>query len=449
MARLSDSRARIQHLLRRAGFGYRADELEEYLALGLEGAVERLLAPPSEDPAVESVVAGILAPFAGPALDREMDRERRSALFRAWYVRMAGTRRPLVERMTYFWHDHFATSISKVTWASLMQVQNDTLRRHALGSFEELLLAVARDPAMLIYLDNRTNAKGKPNENYARELMELHTLGEGNGYTETDIKEAARALTGWRLTEDGASVFRIREHDAGIKTVLGKTGALDDAGVIGLLAAHTATAAHLADKLVRYFVRPDGNDGLARRAADTYRATNGSIREVLRTILLAPEMYEDAACRSIVKSPTEVMVGLRRALEAPLVSRVETEFGRTLGQLIYDPPNPAGWTGGGDWINATTILGRANYASRLTALRGEANPDLPALYRRYRMTGSAAAVVDWTLDLLVGRDADEATRDLLIEHLGGAHFDFEQAAKDGRLHGMVYLAACMPLYQVA
>ena len=449
MARLGDSRARIQHLLRRAGFGYQATEVEEYVVLGLEGTLERLLSPPQEDPVVEAAVAAILAPFAGPTLDRELDRDRRSALFRAWYVRMAGTRRPLLERMTYFWHDHFATSISKVTWASLMQVQNDTIRRHALGSFEELLLAVARDPAMLIYLDNRTNAKGKPNENYARELMELHTLGEGNGYTESDIKEAARALTGWRLTEDGSSVFRIREHDAGTKTVLGKTGTFDDAGVIRVLASHPETALHLADKLVRHFVRPDGHPGLARRAATTYTATNGSIREVLRTILLAPEMYEDAAYRSIVKSPTEVMVGLRRALEAPLDSRIETEFGRTLGQLLYDPPNPAGWTGGGDWINATTILGRANYAARITALRGDATPDLPALYRKHGVTGSAAAVVDWTLDLLVAGDVDEATRALLLEHLGGAHFDFEQAAKDGRLHGMIYLAASMPLYQVA
>ena len=144
-----------------------------------------------------------------------------------------------------------------------------------------------------------------------------------------------------------------------------------------------------------------------------------------------------------------MMVGLRRALEAPLDSRAETDAGRYLGQLIYEPPNPAGWTGGGDWINATTTLGRANYAARLTALKAEVNPDIPALYRRYRVTGSAANVVDWTLDLLVGSDVDDATRGLLIDHLGGAHFDFEAAAKDGRLHGMVYLVASMPLYQVA
>lgn len=449
MAALDNSRAKIQHLLRRTGFGYRASELEEYVGLGLAGTVDRLLNPPPEDVALDAVVERILTPFAGPALDRDLDRERRAALYRAWYVRMAGTRRPLVERMTYFWHDHFATSISKVTFASLMQTQNDTFRRLALGSFEELLLAVTRDSAMLIFLDNRTNSRTRPNENYARELMELHTLGEGNGYTETDIKEAARALTGWRLTEAGEAIFRRTEHDPGTKTVLGKSGQFNDADVVRLLASYRGTARYISDKLVRFFVRPDGHEALAARATDTYMATNGSIREVLRTILLAPEMYEPAAYRSIIKSPTEVMIGLRRALEAPLDSRAETEFGRALGQLIYDPPNPAGWTGGGDWINATTILGRANYASRITALRADANPDIPALYRRYRVTGSATSVVDWTLDLLVGGDVEEDTRGLLIDHLGGMHFDFEAAARDGRLHGMVYLVASMPLYQIA
>lgn len=449
MAALDTSRAKIQHLLRRAGFGYRAGELDEYVALGLAGTVERLLDPPPEDVAVDAAVMRLLAPFDGPALDRDLDRERRAALYRAWYVRMAGTRRPLVERMTYFWHDHFATSLSKVTWASLMQTQNDTFRRLALGSFEELLLAIARDPAMLLFLDNRTNSRTRPNENYARELMELHTLGEGNGYTETDIKEAARALTGWRLAEDGTAVFRRPEHDPGTKTVLGKTGTFNDADIVHLLASHRGTARYVTDKLVRFFVRPDGHAALAARAADTYMATNGSIREVLRTILLAPEMYEPAAYRSIIKSPTEVMVGLRRALEAPLESRAETETGRLLGQLIYEPPNPAGWTGGGDWINATTTLGRANYAARLTAIKADVNPDIPGLYRRNRVTGSAASVVDWTLDLLVGGDVEDATRSLLIEHLGGTHFDFEVAAREGRLHGMVYLAASMPLYQVA
>ena len=449
MAALDTSRAQIQHLLRRAGFGYRASELEEYVALGLTGTVDRLLDPPAEDADLDAAVERILAPFAGPALDRELDRERRAGLYRAWYVRMAATRRPLVERMTYFWHDHFATSISKVTWASLMQTQNDTFRQLALGSFEELLLAVTRDPAMLLFLDNRTNSRTRPNENYARELMELHTLGEGNGYTETDIKEAARALTGWRLTETGEALFRRTEHDPGTKTVLGKTGQFNDADVVRLLASHRGTARYLSDKLVRFFVRPDGHAGLAERAADTYMATNGSIRQVLRTILLAPEMYEPAAYRSIIKSPTEVMIGLRRALEAPLDSRAETDSGRALGQLIYDPPNPAGWTGGGDWINATTVLARANYAARITAMRADANPDIPALYRRYRVTGSAAAVVDWTLDLLVAGDVEDDTRGLLIDHLGGMHFDFEAAARDGRLHGMVYLVASMPLYQVA
>ncbi len=185
MAVLATERSRVQHLLRRAAFGYSAGELDEYVALGLKGTVERLLSPEAiDDSATEARVE---------ALDLGDMEEERIKLFQAWHVRLQTTRRPLLEKLTYFWHDHFATGMRKVGRAVPMHVQNATLREHALGSFPELLLATARDPAMLVWLDNRSNSKAAPNENYARELMELHTLGEGNAYTETDIKEAARA----------------------------------------------------------------------------------------------------------------------------------------------------------------------------------------------------------------------------------------------------------------
>jgi uncharacterized protein (DUF1800 family) len=451
MSVLDTDRARIQHLLRRAGFGYSADELDDYASLGLDGAVERLLHPELvDDSATDAALAPILAPFALDGTDQEVQRAQGTALYQAWYTRLVLTRRPLLERMTYFWHDHFATSRSKVRQAALLQRQNETLRAGALGSFQDLLLSVARDPAMLIYLDNRSNAKSAPNENYARELMELHTLGHGDGYTEDDIHEAARALTGWRIGPDGLAVFRRHFHDTGLKTVLGRTGNFDDADVVAILAEDRLTAEYLCDKLVRAFVHPDGDAALAARAVDTYRATHGAIREVMRTILLAPEMYSERAYRSIIKSPTEVIVGAKRALEAAPASRSEAAFARRLGQLLYEPPNPAGWTGGSDWINATTVLTRSNFAAELTSLRSRDAADIPALFRAHGVTASADEVVDWTLDLLHGGDVDPASRSVLVDHLGGsAHFTFEGAAREGLLQGMVYLALCMPLYHVA
>ncbi len=448
---LRTTRQRIQHLLRRTGFGYSAAELEQYVALGLDGSVARLLAPEQvSDDALNAALQPVLAPFAGDPKNPDIEPEQRAALFQAWYLRLATSNRPLVERMTYFWHDHFATAISKVGRPVAMQRQNEVLRAGALGPFGDLLLSVARDPAMLVYLDNRSNAKGAPNENYARELFELHTLGEGNGYTELDIKEAARALTGWRLSEDGSSMFRANLFDAGRKTILGRSSAFNDEGLVTLLAGQPGTAAYIADKLVRFFVRPDGAPELASRAAEKFSATNGTIREVLRVILSSDEMYSDAAYRSMVKSPTEIVVGVRRALEMPVLGQVEAQTSRRMGQTLFDPPNPAGWTGGVEWINGTTVLTRSNFASETTSLRGKATADVPGLLWRHGVTASAAVVVDWLLDLLVGGDVDVETRAVLIDHIGGAdHFNFEKAAKEGRLHGVAYLILAMPLYQVA
>lgn len=442
-------RQRVQHLLRRATFGVSARELEEYVALGTSGTVEALLRPEAvDDPAADAAVALAAAPFDLDPADPEVRRQQRGALHRAWLTRLVLTRRPLLERMTYFWHDHFATALGKVNNPLLMHRQNATLRAHAIGSFEALLLAVTRDPAMMIYLDNRSNARTAPNENYARELLELHTLGEGGGYSEADVKQAARALTGWRLQDDSA-VFRPQQHDPGRKTVLGQTGTFDDAALIALLARHPGTARYICDKLVRFFVRPDSSPDLVGRATEVFTRTNGDIREVMRAILLSPELFEGPAYRSIVKAPAEFVIGVARALEVKTDGTPEFDAARRIGQTLFDPPNPAGWPAGPAWVNATTILARSNYASDITRLRGAHVADVPALLRPHGVTGSAEEVVDFLLDLLVGGDVPPSTRSVLIDHIGGpTHFRFEQAARDGTLHGLVYLILSMPLYQV-
>ncbi len=445
---LETERARIQHLLRRAGWGTSRGELDEYFALGLEGTVDRLLDPAAvDDSASDAAIA---------ALIEDDPRERRGALIGTWYLRLLTTRRPLLERMTYFWHDHFATAIHKVSNPAVMQIQNETLRRLALGDFRALLQAITRDPAMMAWLDNRTNVKDAPNENYARELLELHTLGEGVLYTETDIKQAARALTGWviagtrRTGGDPEARFVPRRHDGGEKTFLGVTGALDDTDVVGILAERPETAAFIGRKLWRFFAVPEPPAALIERTSEAYFSSDRSIAAMVRTILLSEEMYSDEAYRWRVKSPVELVIGAERALELSAPLRREPQFTQTMGQLLFDPPNPAGWPEGAAWINSNTLLARANYVNEVTRARGRSVFDALALVRCHGATGSAAEVVDFLLDLLVGGDVDAGTREVLIEHLGGEHhFDLEEAAASGALAGTVYLVLTMPLAQLA
>ena len=439
---LVTERQRIQHLLRRAGFGYSASELDEYVALGLDGAIERLLAPESVDDA--SAEAAIAA--------QELDTaERNQDVFRAWHLRIQHTRRPLLERMTAFWHGHFACSFRKVP-IQLMHVQNRTLRAQALGSFPALTLAVTRDPAMMVELDNRLNAAGSPNENYARELMELFTMGEGRGYTEADVQEAARALTGWRFSRRSGVRLVPRLHDDGEKTVLGVSGTLDDGDVVAIVTARPETAEFIAGKLWRHFAGDQPEPAAVARVAAAYRDSGGDVRAMLRAIFEAPEFYTERAYRSRVKSPVELIFGTLRALEVTTSGREEIAHARRMTQLLYDPPHPRGWPEGAGWLNSTTMLARSNFANELTRQTGRRRPgaDLGALLGRAGAHGSAADAVDWTLDLLVGGDVDAETRAVLVEHIGGTHhFDLDEASADGRLAGMLYLALSMPLYQVA
>ena len=442
MVGLVTERQRVQHLLRRAGFGYSAAELEEHLALGLDGAIERLLAPERVDDSPAE------AAIAAQQLDTA---ERNQDVFREWHLRIQHTRRPLLERMTAFWHGHFACSFRKVP-IELMHVQNQTLRAQALGSFPELTLAVTRDPAMMVELDNRMNAAGSPNENYARELMELFTMGEGRGYTEVDVQEAARALTGWRFSRRSGVLRVPRLHDDGEKTVLGVSGPLTDEDVVAIVAARPETAEFIAGKLWRHFAGEEPEPAAVQRVAAAYASSGGDVRAMLRAIFKAPEFYSERAYRSLVKSPVELIFGTLRALEITTSGREETAHARRMNQLLYDPPHPEGWPEGAAWLNSTTMLARSNFANDVTRQTRRRRPgaDLGALLRRAGADGSAAEAVDWTLDLLVGGDVDAETRGVLVEHIGGAHhFDFEAAAADGRLAGMLYLALSMPLYQVA
>ncbi len=313
--------------------------------------------------------------------------QRNLGLLRAWWLAgRAGTARPLEEKMTLFWHGHFATGYETVRDARHMQLQNDTFRRHATGSFAALVKAVARDPAMLRYLDGNRNIKGSPNENFARELMELFTIGRGH-YSEQDVKEAARAFTGWTYQGE-AFELRERQHDDGVKTFMGRTGKLGGFDVIDTILAQDAVSTFIAAKLCRYFVGPTPDAGLVDGLARVMRASRYELKPVLRALFRSRAFYAPEVAFAHIKSPAELAVGAVRALELP--GSVAGEAGRfmvSMGQELFQPPNVKGWDGGRAWINSSTLLVRYNFAAQLVA-------NGPALIARAERESAMAGTMD-------------------------------------------------------
>ncbi|HET7033788.1 MAG TPA: DUF1800 domain-containing protein, partial [Casimicrobiaceae bacterium] len=286
---------------------------------------------------------------------------------RAWWINeMTATRSPLTERMTLFWHNHFVSAQPKVRTTRLMYWQNATLRANALGNFGTLLHAIAKDPAMLVYLDGVRSRKGTPNENFAREVMELFTLGEGY-YTEQDVKEAARAFTGWSLErETGRFLFRPALHDYGEKTVLGKKGHFDGDDVLDILLARPETAEHVTAKLWREFVAPDVDAAEVRRIAARFREAHYDIRVALKEILTSDAFYATEQRGALVKSPVELVVGTLRVFELrPEQALPFAVAAAGMGENLFSPPNVKGWPGGDVWINTTTLLARKQFVDRI------------------------------------------------------------------------------------
>ena len=317
------------HLLRRAGFGGTPAEVDALHGLGLRKAVDRLLDWSAPDPALPRMKIAVTSrpdrrEFAGltreqrQAKAREYRRRDRQqyAVIREWWMRgMIRTIHPTRERLALFWHGHFTSGYRDVRNSYHLYIQNTTLRRLAGGSFAELLHEISRDPAMLEYLDNNRNRKGAPNENYAREVMELFTLGEG-AYTERDIKEAARALTGWTFSGNRFR-FDVRNHDAGEKTILGRTGNFDGAQFLDILLDQPPAYRWIARRLFEYFAhrRPTDADidGLAR----TLKRADWQLKPMLRQLFLSNEFYSARSMRTRIKGPVELLVGMHKSLGSP------------------------------------------------------------------------------------------------------------------------------------
>jgi uncharacterized protein (DUF1800 family) len=365
-----------RHLLNRTGFGATDAEVAEFAALDRAVAVERLIASARREASV-APPAFVDAPFEPYYRLRNMTAEERMAAqrrlaqdsfeLRAWWLReMAETPSPLTERMTLFWHNHFATSQQKVRSLQLMYRQNALLRREALGNFATLLHAIAKDPAMLVYLDNAGSRRQAPNENFAREVMELFTLGEGH-YGEPDVKEAARAFTGWSLDrETGEFTYRRIWHDYGQKTVLGTTGRLDGDEVLDVLLARPETARFIAAKLWRELVSPTPDAAEVSRWATVFRDAKYEVKPLLRVALNSEAFWSPANRGALVKSPVDLVVGTLRTFGIrPGDLRPAVFACAALGQNPFAPPNVKGWAGGDAWIDSATLLGRRQFVDRV------------------------------------------------------------------------------------
>lgn len=303
---------------------------------------------------------------------RQRRAQRMADLMGWWMAEMRDTDAPLTERMTLFWHGHFASILVKVNVPHLMYRQNQTFRQYSLGNYRSLLHAAAREPAMLIFLDGQNNRKTQPNENFARELLELFTLGEGH-YTEKDIKEAARAFTGWQVKKpEGTFMFNEKQHDDATKSVLGQTGNFDGDQLIDLILQQPRAATFIVEKLWREFVSPKPDAAAVQRLAADFRK-DWELAPLMKALLRQPVLRDPANAGTLVKSPVELVVGTVRLIDLPISdARMTALIAGAQGQTLFSPPNVKGWPGGEDWITTNTLLARQQF---LRYVSGDA-PDM-------------------------------------------------------------------------
>ena len=375
------NRLKNQHLLWRAAFGPMAENVLDLDNLTQKKLWATLLAT-SEDKPVEMAIAkdptkdkAYTNDDGTPMQYGKMDALTRKLLAQqyredlkdmniAWLNNMINSKAQLREKMSFFWHGHFACR-SRNALAS--QELLNIIKLNALGNFGDLLRSVSKSPAIISFLNNQQNKKDSPNENFAREVMELFTLGRGN-YTETDVKEAARAFTGWNLGADGKFLFRPRQHDAGSKTILGVTGNFKGDDVIDILLKNPQTANFICKKIFKFFVNENVEDAKVKFLADRFLKNNYDIKKLLEDIFTSDWFYDAKNIGAKIKSPIELIAGIRRYI--PMVmdnDEVQLLFQKVLGQTLFYPPNVAGWAGGKNWIDSSTLMVRLQLPQVLSA----------------------------------------------------------------------------------
>jgi uncharacterized protein (DUF1800 family) len=465
-------RVKAAHLLNRAGFGGTLAEIDRVVEMGPQRALDWLFDFPdaAADEQSEADVPDLSAidgyprnfrelramyngktPDERMALRQQLQRantEALAAIVNWWLTRMARGPHPFQEKLTLFWHGHFTTSAREERSSLLMWQQNELLRRQSAGNFREFVRQVSRDPAMIDYLNNQQNRKQRPNENYARELMELFTLGIGN-YTEQDIKEAARAFTGWH--HDGENfIFRRDQHDFDSKTFMGRTGNFDGDEVIDIILQHRACAPYITSRLFEFFVYESPEPQVVSGLGQILRDARWELRPLLRAMLGSRAFYSERAIGAQIKSPIQLVIGTIRALEIDMPpTQALVGALRRMGQVPLAPPNVKGWPGGRMWINTSTLFVRYNsavaLAGELPQVRGQPvrNALRNNLAPRYDVdtSGSPSAIVDHWVQRLIQRPIAEEKRAVLAEALG-------QRPGEADVRRMIQLIVSMPEYQL-
>lgn len=477
------------HLLNRAGFGGPPADIQKLADLGPDKAVSALIdyekipdATPDPDwarPEPERMMRMRDMYRNGTPEEKkqrqreeaQLQRERMLELRGWWLQRMARGPRPFQEKMVLFWHGHFATSVEKVREAYYMWRQNELFRRLATGNWLELLTDAGKDPAMLIWLDQAQSNKQHPNENFAREVMELFALGEGH-YTEHDVTEGARGLTGWSLDRlNERYIYRPNLHDTGEKTFLGKTGTFDGDDIIAQIVAQPQAARFITSKLWTFFAGQEPSMELCDAMADDFRANGDNFKPFLRTMFRSEEFYGPDIVRNEVKSPVQWLIGSVRMLQCDLPpTLICWGMLRQLGQDLFAPPNVKGWDGGVTWITTNTLLARYNDAQSL--VEGSRPPLTAQDFARKQGGANGKKAEKMMQRLHIGgvdvekiltpeERTDKGTLVASLEHRllqttlkedqNAALRDFlnsRQTLNDADIHTAIRLVMCTPEYQV-
>ena len=461
------------HLLRRAGFGGTPQDIDDLVARGREGAVDYLINfTQIDNSAMESLLASNFD-FS------DQGNITNGEIRRWWYTRMVNTRRQFEEKLTLFWHNHFATSSAKVQ-DFFMFNQNVLFRQRALDRFDDLVLRVSQDPAMLIWLDNITNVLGRANENFGRELMELFTMGirdvvtDDPNYTEQDVQEVARAFTGWNYQRRPPFPFQLNanQHDNGSKTIFSgtpwvTTGNLSGEDVITIICGRPATARYLTWKFFNFFVYPLTGSSADRATIDkfakVYQNNNHSVRELVRAIFVSDEFFSERAFFSLVKHPAELVVGAIRMLGGTYNqgtnsrgSNTLAQLARNMGQDLFAPPDVAGWDLNLGWINTASMLERFNFANTYLSNRNTNNPGIYVTNDQLMNISKPAAkkTVKKFLSRLGPLSVGEGLgtlRKYLETGDNGQPAEFvntNETVVDRKLRGLVHQIMCLPEFQL-
>jgi uncharacterized protein (DUF1800 family) len=455
-------RVKAAHLLNRAGFGGTAEEIDKVLKLGPAAAVDMLLdfkdksaeEQGSDVPDLSAIkdvggsFAEIRKKYQGKSEEEKKElrrmvmqanREAIQATLHWWLKRMAFGPHPLQEKLTLFWHGHFVTSDKDERSASAMWKQNELLRKDSVGNFRQFVRDISRDPAMLDYLNNTQNRKAHPNENYARELMELFTLGIGN-YTETDVKEGARCFTGWAHDGDDY-VFRKFDHDTGVKHLLGMSGNFNGDDAIDVILSQKAAARFIGTKLFAYFAYEEIDEKLGDAIGNEFREAKYELRPLVKMILTSKAFYSPEAIGSQIKCPIQLILGTVRMMDlnTPLERGVLAALNQ-MGQMPFSPPNVRGWPGGRMWINTSTLFVRYNSAMRLIDSPAS-RPNAGRLVDQCPAE-DAVSIVDYWLDRLVQRPVADEKKTVLVAALGAS------PKREDSIRKMLQLLVSMPEYQL-